>query len=465
MDMLELNIAAYHQALLENQMTTEDLVAFYLDRIQHYDKTLSSIICVNPAAIALAKECDDQLRTTGKLSGSLHGVPVLVKDNIETSDMPTTAGSLSLEGFRTGKDADLVKRLKAAGAIILAKTNLHEFAIWGESISSIKGQTYNPYDLTRTPGGSSGGTGAALAANFGLVGIGTDTINSIRSPSSANNLVGIRPTVGLVSDDGIVPYSLTQDTAGPMARNVADAVAILKVIAVRVLPEVHGSDRPRIGVLRSFFGSEPVNAEVNRVMAHTIAELSQAGAEIIEIDDRILIGELVANISVHLYDLKAHLNSYLESVHAPYPSIDAILQSGLHHPGIKENLVNANQLDIASPEYHERLEKRALLQKQIETLFAMHHLDALVFPHQQQLVCKVGESQLQRNGALAAITGFPSICLPAGFSTPTSEAPIGVPIGFELFGLPGSECRLIKISARYEQQYPKRQPPDEQTWL
>ena len=465
MDMLELNIAAYHQALLENRITTEDLVAFYLDRIQRYDKVLSSIICVNPAAIALAKACDDRLRATGKLSGSLHGVPVLVKDNIETSDMPTTAGSLSLEGFRTGKDADLVKRLKAAGAIILAKTNLHEFAIWGESISSIKGQTYNPYDLTRTPGGSSGGTGSALAANFGLVGIGTDTINSIRSPSSANNLVGIRPTVGLVSDDGIVPYSLTQDTAGPMARNVADAAAVLKVIAVQELPGVHASDRPRIGVLRSFFGSEAVNAEVNCVMAQTIAELSQSGVEIVEIDDRILIGELVAKVSVHLFDLKAHLNNYLESVHAPYRSIDAILQSGLYHPGIKENLVYANQLDISAPEYQERLERRALLQKQIVALFAMHELDALVFPHQQQLVCKVVESQLQRNGALAAITGFPSICLPAGFSAPTSEAPLGVPIGFELFGLPGRECQLIEISARHEQQYPKRQPPDEQNWL
>ncbi len=142
--MLELSIAAYHQSLLEKEMTTEGLVTFYLDRIQRYDKVLSSIICVNPAAIALARECDDYLRKTGKLSGSLHGVPILVKDNIETADMPTTAGSLSLEGFNTGKDADLVKRLKAAGAIILAKTNLHEFAIWGESISSIKGQTYNP---------------------------------------------------------------------------------------------------------------------------------------------------------------------------------------------------------------------------------------------------------------------------------------------------------------------------------
>jgi Asp-tRNA(Asn)/Glu-tRNA(Gln) amidotransferase A subunit family amidase len=463
--MLELNIATYHHSLLEKQLTTEELVAFYLDRIQRFDNALSSIICVNPAAIELARECDDYLRTTGKLCGSLHGVPVLVKDNIETEDMPTTAGSLSLEGFSTGKDADLVKRLKAAGAIILAKTNLHEFAIWGESISSIKGQTYNPYDLSRTPGGSSGGTGTALAANFGLVGIGTDTINSIRSPSSANNLVGIRPTVGLVSDDGIVPYSLTQDTAGPMARSVADAAAVLKVIAVRDLPECHASSSPRIGVLRSFFGSEPVNAEVNRVMAQVLEELTSMGVDPVEIDDQILIGELVANISVHLFDLKAHLNSYLEAVNAPYPSIDAILQSGLHHPGIKDNLLLANQLDIDAPEYGERLEKRALLQKQIRALFARHQLDALVFPHQQQLVCRVGESQLQRNGALAAITGFPSVCLPAGFSAPTAQAPIGVPIGFELFGLPGSEGRLIEISRQYEKQYPKRQPPIQDNWL
>ncbi len=463
--MLELNIAAYHQALLEKQITTEDLVVFYLDRIQRFDHALSSIICVNPAAMELARECDHYLHATGKLNGSLHGVPVLVKDNIETLDMPTTAGSMSLQGFSTGKDADLVKRLKSAGAIILAKTNLHEFAIWGETISSIKGQTYNPYDLTRTPGGSSGGTGVALAANFGLVGIGTDTLNSIRSPSSANNLVGIRPTIGFVSNDGIVPYSLTQDTAGPMARNVADVAAVLKVIAVRDLSETHKSHSPRTGVLRSFFGTEPVNEAVNRVMAQTLKELSEVGVEIIEINDRILIGELVSNVSVHLYDLKAHLNSYLESVRAPYPDIDAILQSGLHHPCIKDILVFANQLDITSPEYSHRLEKRSSLQKQIESLFSTHHLDALVFPHQQQLVCKVGGSQLQRNGALSAITGFPSICLPAGFSTPTPDAPIGVPIGFELFGLPGSECRLIEISTHYEQQFPKRQPPIDDNWL
>ncbi len=465
MDMLELNIAAYHQSLLEQQITTESLVAFYLDRIRRFDGVLSSIICINPTAMELARKCDESLRTTGKLSGSLHGVPVLVKDNIETADMPTTAGSLSLQGFSTGKDADLVRRLKAAGAIILAKTNLHEFAIWGETISSIKGQTYNPYDLTRTPGGSSGGTGAALAANFGLVGIGTDTINSIRSPSSANNLVGIRPTVGLVSNDGIVPYSLTQDTAGPMARSVADAAAVLKVIAVRDLLDASTSNHPRIGLLKSFFGSEPVNKEVNRAMAHVIEEMGDMGIDIVEIEDQIQISDLVSNISVHLYELKAHLNSYLEAVHAPHPSIDAILESGLHHPGIKDNLVYANQLDITAPEYRERLNKRAILQKQIELLFTSRQLDALIFPHQQRLVCRVGESQVQRNGALSAITGYPSVCLPAGFSAPTPQAPIGVPIGFELFGLPGSECRLIEISRQYEQQFPKRQPPVEDSWL
>lgn len=463
--MLELDIAKYHQSLLENEISTEDLVSFYLDRIQHFDGILSSIICVNPNALELARECDAALRATGKLSGSLHGVPVLVKDNIETSEMPTTAGSLSLEGFSTGKDADLVRRLKAAGAIILAKTNLHEFAIWGESISSIKGQTYNPYDLTRTPGGSSGGTGAALAANFGLVGIGTDTINSIRSPSSANNLVGIRPTVGLVSSDGIVPYSLTQDTAGPMARSVADAAAVLKVIAVREVQDARLSSQPKIGVLRSFFGTERVNKETNRVMANVIEELGKVGCQTIEIDDQVLIGELVSNISVHLFDLKAHLNGYLKSVNAPYPSIDAILKSGLFHPGIKDNLVCANQLEITAPEYSKRLKRRILLQKQIESLFSSFQLDALVFPHQQQLVCKVGESQVQRNGALAAITGFPSVCLPAGFSAPKPHAPLGVPIGFELFGLPGSEGALIEISSRYEQQFPKRQAPIESNWL
>ena len=463
--MLEITISAYHKLLLDQRLTTEELVVFYLERIGRFDVNFSSIISINPNIIEQARQCDKVLRETGKLSGKLHGVPVLVKDNIETEDMPTTAGSLSLEGFSTGKDAELVKRLRAAGAIILAKTNLHEFAIWGETISSIKGQTYNPYDLTRTPGGSSGGTGAALAANFGLVGIGTDTINSIRSPSSANNLVGIRPTLGLISDDGIVPYSLSQDTAGPMARSVADTATVLEVIANRDLPECDLPKKFKIGVLRSFFGSEPVNEEVNRVMAQVLEEIRSMGIEIVDIDDHIEISELVSNVSVHLYELKAHLNGYLQAVGAPHPGIDAILESGLYHPGIKENLVFANELEISSPEYVNRLKKRIALQDKVNAVFSRHGLDALIFPHQQQLVCQVGMSQVQRNGALSAITGYPSLCMPGGFSTPTIDAPIGVPVGFELFGLPNNESCLIAIASQYERKFPKRRPPFEGNWL
>jgi len=465
MRMLEINISAYHQSLLDQRLTSEELVAFYLDRIERFDHNLSSIICVNPNSIEQARQCDKVLRETGKLPGKLHGVPVLVKDNIETEDMPTTAGSLSLKGFSTGKDAGLVKRLRAAGAIILAKTNLHEFAIWGETISSIKGQTHNPYDLTRTPGGSSGGTGAALAANFGLVGIGTDTINSIRSPSSANNLVGIRPTVELISNDGVVPYSLSQDTAGPMARSLADTVTVLEVIADRDLPDCDLPQKFKIGMLRSFFGSEPVNEEVNQVMAQVMEEIRSLGIEIVDIDDHIEISELVSNVSLHLYELKAHLNAYLQAVGAPHPGIDAILESGLYHPGIEENLVYANGLEISSPEYVNRLEKRTRLQDQVNAIFSNHGLNALIFPHQQQLVCRVGLSQVQRNGALAAITGYPSLCMPGGFSTPTKDAPVGVPVGFELFGLPNSESCLIAIASQYERKFPKRRPPLEGNWL
>jgi Asp-tRNA(Asn)/Glu-tRNA(Gln) amidotransferase A subunit family amidase len=479
-DLMNLTIYNYHEALLNGELTSEELVRFYLDRIEQYGGKLKSIIAVNPNAIEQAKECDKLLRnirvvetTHGKFSEEmkpLHGVPVLVKDNIETEEMPTTAGSLSLKDFCTGKDAALVQKLREAGAIILAKTNLHEFAIWGETISSIKGQSLNPWDLTRTPGGSSGGTGAALAANFGLVGIGTDTINSIRSPSSANRLYGIRPTVGLVSDDGIVPYSLTQDTAGPMAKDWEDAKLVLDVISGSETPTTILNRTWKIGILRSFYGHEAINEPVNIVMQnvydkwHHLQE-RHGCVQLVELEDKIDSADLVSNVSVHLYELKAHLNAYLQSVNAPSPSIDAILESGLFHPGIKENLEIANSLDIDSVEYQERLKKREALQHQVRAIFEREQLDAIIFPHQQQLVCKVGESQKQRNGALAAITGFPSICIPGGFSAATESAVFGVPVGFELLGLPGTESVLFAILEDYSVDWSFLANPDESKWL
>lgn len=272
---LETTITEVHEAMLAGALTCRQLVEYYLQRIEAYDQQsprLNAIILVNPNAMLEADALDAALKSGG-LIGPLHGIPIILKDNVDTFDMATTAGSQSLMGFVPEEDASIVKQMRAAGGLILAKANLHEFAIWGETISSILGQTLNPYDLTRTPGGSSGGTGAAIAANFGLIGVGTDTVNSIRSPASANNLVGIRPTVGLVSRKGIVPYSLTQDTAGPICRTVSDAVALLDVIAgydqlddqtawcYGRIPETYtaflnrdGLKGKRIGLLESFLG-------------------------------------------------------------------------------------------------------------------------------------------------------------------------------------------------------------------
>ena len=464
MNLLELSINKFHHSLCTGEASSVNLVKFYLARIERFDSVLASVITVNPQALQEAADADRYFSQTGQFIGPLHGVPVLVKDNVEVKDIATTAGSLSLKSFITSKDADLVRRMREAGAVILAKTNLHEFAVWGESISSMRGQTLNPYDLTRTPGGSSGGTGAALAANFGLVGIGTDTINSIRSPSSANNLVGLRPTVGLVSDNGIVPYSLTQDTAGPMARCVEDVKTVFDIISTKKLkPETNFSKR--LGKLKSFFGNEAINSEVNRVMSVTLSQLQKTGYEMVELEDAFEINDLVSNVSVHLYELNRDLNAYLVQNNAPVKSIAEILSSGQYHPGIRDNLEFSLKVASDRDEYMKRLSRREALQQRVQEVFARENLDAIIFPHQQQLVCRTGQSQQQRNGALASITGFPSLCMPAGFSAPSPDAPTGVPIGFELLGLPEGDLKLLAMGREIEAANAKRKPPVEENWL
>jgi len=282
----ETTIADVQAAYKSGATTATQLVQAYLERIQAYDQKgpkLNVVISLNRKAMQEAAALDERFRMTGKFIGPLHGIPVLLKDNINTSDIPTTGGSLSLAGYTPPTDATITQKLRAAGAIILAKVNLHEFAVWGETVSSTLGQTLNPYDLTRTPGGSSGGTGAGLAANFAIAGIGTDTVNSIRSPASANCIVGIRPTLGLVSRAGVIPYSFTQDAVGPLARNVTDAVRMLNVLVgydpkdpvtawsignaekdYTKFLNLNGVRGKRIGVLRSFFGSAAIHEEVNR---------------------------------------------------------------------------------------------------------------------------------------------------------------------------------------------------------
>jgi amidase len=478
----EATIAQVHQSMQAGTLTCRRLVEEYLARIKAYDQQgpkLNAVIYINPKALEEADALDQKFAANG-LSGPLHGIPVLLKDNVDTCDMPTTGGSLSLKGSIPKDDAFITRKFRESGALILAKTNLHEFAIWGETISSILGQTLNPYDQSRTPGGSSGGTGASIAANFGMAGIGTDTINSIRSPASANNLVGIRPTIGLVSRDGIIPYSFTQDTAGPICRTVEDAVRVLDVIAdydeaddetawsigrkptsyVAFLKE-DGLKAKRLGVLESFFGMEAFHKNTNKAVKSCIETMQDQGARIVSLNEKIDSDYLVNEISVHLHDLKDHLDIYLGALqnHVSVHSLEEVLASGKYHPGIEENLKKAMALSTGTPAYNKRLAERSKLQTQVMKLMAKYRLDALVYPHQKQLVCKVGGSQIERNGVLGSVTGFPSICIQAGFSTPSEKAPIGVPIGMEILGRPFSEETLIEIAYGFEQATHHRKPP------
>jgi amidase len=477
----ETTIAEVQAAYKSGATTTTQLVQAYLERIEAYDQKgpkLNVVIFLNPKAMQEAAALDERFRTTGKFVGPLHGIPVLLKDNINTSDMPTTGGSLSLAGYTPPADATITQKLRAAGAIILAKVNLHEFAVWGETVSSILGQTLNPYDLTRTPGGSSGGTGAGLAANFAIAGIGTDTVNSIRSPASANCVVGIRPTLGLVSRAGVIPYSFTQDAVGPLARNVTDAVRMLNVLVgydpkdpvtawsignaeydFTKFLDPNGVRDKRIGVLRSFFGTAPIHEEVNKVANADIAELKGLSAILIELDTPDLNGSKISSdISVHAYEFKPALNSYLSAADAPVKSLDEIISSGKFHPNIGDNIKKSQRLEL-DDSYRLRLQKRAELQQRVMKIMADDRLDAVVYPHQQRLVVAIGETQVERNGALASVTGFPAIVVPGGFSSPTPTATLGVPVGIEFLGRPWSEHVLIEIAYGYEQATKHRRPP------
>lgn len=480
--LMEATISQVHQAYLNGTLTARGLMKSYLHRIEAFDKkgpAINSIICINPHVLEEADKADAYLKEHRALSGPLHGIPVMLKDNFDTKDMPTTAGSIALNGWVPDRDAFVTEKLKKAGAIILAKTNLHEFAIWGETISSILGQSVNPYDLTRTPGGSSGGTGASIAANIGIVGMGTDTINSVRSPASANSLVGIRPTIGLVSRSGIVPYSLTQDTAGPICRTVGDAVRTLDVIAgydendeetawcvgqkkgsyIDYL-NADGLKGKRIGILKSLFGKEKVNESTNDVIRHALQVFLDNGATLVNVEDKIDQPYLNEEVSVHLDDFCHDLDEYLRKLPKNWPvhSMKDILDKGLFHPFSEGNMREAMKRKVGSPRYLEKMYNKIAVRRKIMSIMANLQLDALVYPHQQQLVCKIGSNQLQRNGVLCSATGFPSICVPAGFA-PDEHAPIGVPVGMEIIGRPWSEPVLIEIAYGFEQHSHFRKMP------
>ena len=483
MDVVEASIFEIHEAMRSGTLTARKLVQFYLDRIEAYDKqgpALNAIITINPNALARADELDQLLASSGMV-GPLHGIPVIVKDNYDTSDLPTSAGSLSLAGSLPPDDSFQVRRIREAGAIVLAKSNMAEFAFTPyETVgSALPGHTRNPYALNRVPAGSSGGTAAAVAASFGAVGLGTDTGNSIRGPSSHNALVGIRSTMGLTSRDGIVPLYLDHDIGGPMARTVEDAVTVFDVIAghdpadsVTVASLEHRSPDytkildadalrgARIGVMRQWSNREGADADVLARFEESLSDLEKAGATII---DPVTIPEMDALQESGLWcpRFRWDLNQYLASrgIAAPYPDLEAIIASRQFHPQIRPRMERGQAVEEppdSNPTCLRSLENRELLRAAVRRQLEEHRLDAMVYPtwsNPPRLIGDLNTPHGDNSQDLSPGTGFPAITVPMGYVRGD------LPVGLQFFGDAWEDARLIALAYAYEQATHHRRPP------
>jgi amidase len=474
-EVTEASIADEQKAMSEGRVTSKALVEAYLKRIEAYDHQgpkLNSILTINPNAVREAEALDRE-RTQKGSRGPLHGIPVIVKDNYSTTDMPTTAGTIALLGFVPSIDAFQVKKLRDAGAVIVAKSNLHELATGITTVSSAGGQTLNPYDPTRNPGGSSGGTGAAIAAGFAAAGMGTDTCGSIRNPSSQNNLVGLRPSKGLSSIAGIVPLSTTQDVGGPLARSVSDLAAILDATigedpadkathlkAGQTRPNFAQALRPgaltgaRLGTLEQFFPGQGDDQEVTRVARAAVTEMEKAGAVIVKVS----LPELNADsqgLSLIGMEFKEDLADYLaHSGNPPVHSLDEIFNRGLFNIALEQGLRrNVESKGRASDEYPKVMEKRAALAEVILKAMNEQQLDALVYPTLKRRPAKIGDPQGGSNCQLSPSTGFPALSVQGGFTND------GLPIGIELFGRPFDDAKMVALAYSYEQATHHRKTP------
>jgi amidase len=474
-EVAEASIAGEQKAMAEGRTTSKALVQAYLDRIQAFDHAgprLNALITLNPHALGDAEALDRERAAKGP-RGPLHGIPVIVKDNYSTADMQTTAGTMALLGFVPSKDAFQVRRLRAAGAVIIGKSNLHELASGITTVGSAFGQTLNPYDPSRNPGGSSGGTAAAIAASFAAAGMGSDTCGSIRIPSSSNNLVGLRPTKGLSSIAGIVPLSTTQDVGGPLARSAADLAAVLDATVGEdpADPATHlalGQARPRfvdaldagalkgarIGILEPLFGDAADDQEVIRIVRAAIDDLKKAGADAASVALPELLPALEGSSLINA-EFKEDLAVYLEKYgNPPVHSLDEIVRGGMFHASL-EGVLNTRVASKgrASREYQIALAKRAAIQQIILKVMEEQKLDALVYPTMKRKPARIGEPQGGATCQLSASTGFPAISMPAGF---TGD---GLPVGVELLGRPFDDAKLVSYAYAHEQTTPRRRAP------
>ncbi len=473
---VETGILEVQRALESDSTTSLELVDAYLARIRAYDQDgprLNAIIRLNPQAREEAAALDRERREKGP-RGPLHGIPVLVKDNYDVAGMPTSAGSLGLAALVPPDDAKQIAMLRAAGAIILGKTNLHELAAGITTVSSLGGQTRNPYDPSRNPGGSSGGTAAAVAASFAAVGWGTDTCGSIRIPAAYQSLFGLRPTKGLSSVDGIVPLSHTQDVAGPLARTATDlAIALDATVgpdpadpATRAL-EGHRVPRfvaslskdalrgKRIGVLAARFGRPGGDRETDLVVRAALAAMAEAGADVVDIAMPRL-DSLIDTSSLIRHEFKFDLADYLAAVpDAPVHSLREILDRGLEHEALEERFLDRDRPETRDTEaYRAALAEQAELRRMLLDTFERERLDAIAYPTMAGPPERIGDPQNGSSCQIAAHSGLPSISVPAGFTTDQ------LPVGVELLGKPFDDARLVAMAYAYEQSADPRRPPE-----
>jgi Asp-tRNA(Asn)/Glu-tRNA(Gln) amidotransferase A subunit family amidase len=473
-EVTEATITELQEAMTSGGVTSVDITEAYLARIHAYDQAgprLNAMIRVNPEAVADAEALDRE-RASGRVRGPLHGIPVIMKDNYDVYGMPTSGGTLALATAFPADDAFQVRRLREAGAVIIGKSNLHELAYGITTIASLGGQTLNPYDLRRNPGGSSGGTGAAITASFAAVGWGSDTCGSIRIPASHNNLVGLRPTKGLSSIDGILPLSHTQDVGGPLARSMRDlaialdatvgrdpADAATAVLASRSVPafvaalEGASLEGVRIGLLTELFGAQAEEMAVTNVVREAAGRMARLGADTITVDIPRL-DELLSGSSVLALEFKWDLLDYLAGVpNAPISSLTELIEQGLMHEALVGTLRRSDANEVRDSEaYRTALARREPLRAAVVGFMNANRLDALVYPTIRTTAALVGEAQRGSNCQLSASTGMPALSVPAGWSG-------DLPIGIEMLGRPFDDARLVGFGYALEQSDTQRRPP------
>lgn len=488
-DYREFDVDALQSLMQDGELSSRQLVQYYLDRIEAIDQrgpALNSMIELNPDALDIAAALDKERQLDGP-RGPMHGIPVVLKANIDTADrMETTAGSLALNGHRPPADAFLVQRLRDAGAVILGKANLSEWANFrstqsSSGWSSVGGQTRNPYGELRNPCGSSSGSAVAVTANLTSLAVGTETNGSVVCPSSVNGIVGIKPTLGLVSRNGIIPIAHSQDTAGPMARSVKDAALLLNAMAGAdpedpLFDQFPGTppdfaadlndqalNGARIGVFRNYRGAGN-DPRVEQILTDTIATLKSLGAEVVDPVEIDTEGMRAAASLVLQYEFKAGLNQYLAKSHAPIGSLADIIAFNEAHSetvmpffGQERMLAAHSKGPLTEQEYLEALATaKRISQDGINGALAEHDLDALIAPTRSPawMIDHVNgdHSSGISSSSLAAISGYASITLPAGNV-------LGLPVGVSFFGGAFSDERLIQFAYALEQAGYQRQPP------